>query len=136
MNSVNPLTTPTPGIFNFTQGIRKRIMLSPRERLPPQWNFRHPQVSCMVHQGQYHSQPQSKCLQNAKTVLTAGMDMEFTSISPKSRLTTPLFQTMNCSMEKKNRAVLLFYFLPCLLDCKHPKDIVFLGLYSPNLQCL
>ena len=69
----------------------------------------------MDHQGQSHSHSQSRCLQIAKTVVSAGMGMEFTPILPKSRPITLLFQTMTCCLEKKNKAVLLFSVLPTSL---------------------
>lgn len=135
MKSVDPLSITYPKDFNFTYRLRKRIMLSPREG--PQWNFRHPQVSYLEHQGQSHSQPQARCLQNAKALLSAGMSVEFTSLSPKNQLISPSFQIINCSVKNKNRAGgLLFSCLSCLLDSKHPQGIAFLGLSSPNPQGL
>ena len=72
----------------------------------------------------------------------AGVGVGFTSISPKSVPTAPLFHTVHCSTEEENRALgnkvfmylcdYLFYCQSCSLDCKHPKDICISGALVPK----
>lgn len=64
MNSVNPPTIPIHKDLNFKQGLRKGILLNPRESPPVK--LQASTETYLEHRRQSHSQPQSECFQTAK----------------------------------------------------------------------